>query len=370
MLAAHPSRSLLTLLALTSLARAEGQTRLSVAVFDVEVRDGAPVGEQLRKDLHAYLSAQALVQGFKVVVRTEANRHHYEACLTRACQRRSAKALGADRALVCEIAKRAGECAATALLIEIQRPAAEQVTAVGACSEEGLSRSLRAAVKKLTARPGAARPLPPEAPRPAPEPEPSPRTAAPDPPAKTGRLKLDSAARSIGPRRAPVKIEVFSDYQCPYCATLAQTLMALVRRYPAKIRLERRDYPLDSACNPALSAPMHPVACEAAYYARCAAAQGKFWELDALLLKEHRALDAGRLKDLAAQLKLHERKLAACLQSRKTRDAVAQDIKLARSRAVSATPTSFVNGQLVSGAQSLEAFERQVRSLLGLPAAP
>jgi protein-disulfide isomerase len=343
-------------------AEAATPTKPLLAVFDVEARS-LGLGGELLKDLRAYLGAQATAAGFRVLPRTGAQSHLYEVCSSHACQRQSARQLGAERALLCELQRAAAgaTCTVTLLLMEVRRAAAERVKVEGACSEEGLSSAIKTAVSMLSGKATASKPLPPEPPRPPPGVEPTPDPSAT--PAST-TLKGDSATRSIGPKNAPIVIDVYSDYQCPFCAALHETLLKLLRANPGKIRLQRRDYPLDSACNPSISAPFHVAACEAAFYARCAAAQGKFWEMDALLFKDARALDAARLTALAQQLQLNGRKLKSCLASRKTRNAVIADINEARSRGVNATPTSFVNRQLVSGALGLDAWERKVQEIL------
>jgi protein-disulfide isomerase len=348
------------LVALALGAEAATPTKPVVAVFDVEGR-ALGLTSDLLKDLRAYLGAQAAVAGFRVLPRTGANSHLYEVCSTHACQRQSAKQLGAERALLCEIqsAGSDGKCAVRLLLMEVKRAAAEQVRVEGGCTEEALSSAIKTAVNKLSGKPSAITALP-DPPRPPPvvEPTPDPATLAPAP------LKGDSATRSIGPKNAPVVIEVYSDHQCPYCARLNETLLKLVRAHPGKIRLQRRDYPLDSACNPSISSPFHAMACEAAYYARCAGAQGKYWEMDELLFKNSSSLTSDRLKDLAKQLKLDGRKLKACLGSRNTRRVVVADINEARGRGITGTPTSFINRQLLSGAVGLDVLESKVQEIL------
>ena len=223
--------------------------------------------------------------------------------------------------------------------------------------------SVKAAAQRLTGKQAAVKPLPPEQRRPPladPEPEPSPPATSSGAPAGA-----TSATLSIGPRKAPVKLELFTDFQCPFCAKLHDTLLELVRRHPGKIHLQHRDYPLDPACNAAISSPFHPMACEAAFVARCAAPQGKFWEMAALLYKAGRGLDDAKLAELGKQLKLNERKLKVCLKSPRTRAAVVADIALGRSRSVSGTPATLVNGQMVGGAQELDFWEERVKGLIG-----
>jgi protein-disulfide isomerase len=334
-----------------------------LALFDIEAKQTG-LGDQLLKDLRAYLGAQLTARGFRVLPRTGANSHEYDACLTRTCQRRAARTVGADRALACQIKKLDGtRCEVTLQLLELKRHAAEQTAATAACDEVGLMASVKAAAQGITGKQAAIKALPPETRQPPladPEPEPTTRpTSSGIPPGAT------SATLSIGPKKASVKLEMFTDFQCPFCEKLHDTLLELVRRHPGKIHLQHRDYPLDTACNAAVSRPFHTMACEAAIVARCAAAQGRFWEMAALLYKAGRGLDDAKLAELGKQLKLNERKLKVCLKSPRTRAAVVADIALARSRSVSGTPATLVNGQMVGGAQELDFWEERVKGLIG-----
>ena len=79
---------------------------------------------------------------------------------------------------------------------------------------------------------------------------------------------------SLGPADAPVTIVEFSDYQCPHCRQSQATLKTLLRRYPGKVRLVHRDYPVPQ---------LHPGAAAAAEAARCAGEQEAFWPYHDLL---------------------------------------------------------------------------------------
>ena len=69
-------------------------------------------------------------------------------------------------------------------------------------------------------------------------------------PKETMRLGPDLA--SSGPANAPVTMVEFSDYQCSHCKHAAENLPRILARYPGKIRLVNRHYPLSSECNPFL----------------------------------------------------------------------------------------------------------------------
>ena len=83
-----------------------------------------------------------------------------------------------------------------------------------------------------------------------------------------------------GPESAPVTIVEFSDFQCPYCAASGPVLTRLFEKYPGKIRLIFRHFPL----------PGHIQAMPAAEAAECARDQGKFWEMHDLLFQHQEEL--------------------------------------------------------------------------------
>lgn len=85
-----------------------------------------------------------------------------------------------------------------------------------------------------------------------------------------------SAAKSLGNPNAPIKMEVFSDYECPACGRFYEgTLRPMIDDYVAsgKVYLIHRDFPL----------PMHKYSREAARWANAAARIGHFESVDRVL---------------------------------------------------------------------------------------
>jgi protein-disulfide isomerase/uncharacterized membrane protein len=172
---------------------------------------------------------------------------------------------------------------------------------------------------------------------------------------------LPTSGLSIGPADAVVKIEEFTDYQCPHCGNAHTVMMEVLRRFPGKLRLVHRDFPLDMACNPKVTRPFHPNACQAAYYGRCAAQQGKYWPLDALLFQHRERLEEDQLKALASKVGLDLDRLARCVASPLTQSAILADIQDGLRLGVEGTPTLFVNGEKIVGMRPLEFWEERIR---------
>jgi protein-disulfide isomerase len=151
-----------------------------------------------------------------------------------------------------------------------------------------------------------------------------------------------------GPVDAPITIVEFSDFQCSYCKRVLTVLDQVLERYPSKVKLAFRDFPIVN---------IHPHAHKAAEAAHCAAEQGKFWEFHDLLFEKQDAIPNANFSEHAKALGLEVTPFQACLESQKYKDKVERNYADGVKAGVSGTPAFFINGRLVSGAQPLEAFK-------------
>jgi protein-disulfide isomerase len=153
-----------------------------------------------------------------------------------------------------------------------------------------------------------------------------------------------------GPSAAPITIVEFSDYQCPFCRRWhAEVSQELFAAYPGQIRLVYRNLPLTS---------IHPDAFSAAEAALCAGDQQAFWDYHDKLFGGE-LLGTGVYLQYARDLNLDLKAFEACLDDRKYQDTIQSDSDFAINLGVRSTPTFFVNGLAIVGAQPLEVF-RQV----------
>jgi uncharacterized membrane protein/predicted DsbA family dithiol-disulfide isomerase len=176
---------------------------------------------------------------------------------------------------------------------------------------------------------------------------------------------LPTAGLTIGPAGAPLKVEEFTDFQCPHCGAAHEVMIEVLRRFPGKVHLVHRDFPLDRSCNAKVQHRMHENACRAAYYARCASRQGRYWRLEGRLFANREQLDESSLRTLAVEVGLDLGQLESCVRSAQTQQAILDDINEALQRGVAGTPTFFVNGEKVIGPQSLEFWEQRIKRLEG-----
>lgn len=151
----------------------------------------------------------------------------------------------------------------------------------------------------------------------------------------------------LGNANAPVTVVEFSDFQCPFCQRVMPTLKQLREAYGDRVRIVWKDFPLTS---------IHPQAFKAAEAGQCAREQGKFWEYHDRLFANQQALEQEFLKKYAADTGLDAAKFSACLDTAKYAERVQAQMGVGTSLGVSSTPSVFINGRLLSGAQPYETF--------------
>lgn len=151
------------------------------------------------------------------------------------------------------------------------------------------------------------------------------------------------AARVEGNPDAPVTIVEFGDFQCPFCGRVEPTLQAVLKKYNGEVKLAFRDFPLTA---------IHAYAEGAAVAGRCAEAQGKFWQMHDAMYADQSKLTEADLEKTADGLGMNESAFAACMNSGKYSAAIQQDLADGGRLGVSGTPSFFINGQFLSGAQS------------------
>ncbi len=156
------------------------------------------------------------------------------------------------------------------------------------------------------------------------------------------------AARGGGPN-APVTLIAFSDYECPFCKRAEETVQQVLKTYGDKVRLVHRDFPL----------AFHAHARPAAEAARCAEAQGKFWEYHGKLFASP-DLTPEKLQALATEVGLDRAKFDECVAKQQFKAAVDKDVADGTDAGVTGTPAFFVNGRMLSGAQPFEKFKELI----------
>jgi protein-disulfide isomerase len=169
-------------------------------------------------------------------------------------------------------------------------------------------------------------------------------------------------ARTRGSAAAPITIYEMSDFQCPWCARFTlETMPLLEREYIAtgKVRLIFVNFPL----------PMHPNAGPAAELAMCAARQDKFWAVHDLLYRHQD--DWKDLREpatyflgLADSAGASRDAMVECLRSGATRPMVQRDAEGAARAGAHSTPSFWIEGGILAGAQPIEVFRPILDSII------
>ncbi len=168
--------------------------------------------------------------------------------------------------------------------------------------------------------------------------------------------KIDvEGAPVLGNTDAPVTIVEFSDFQCPYCARAMPALKEVQAKYPDKVKLVFKHFPLS----------FHQAARPAAIASMAASEQGKFWEMHDVLFDNHRALRPENMEEWAEKAGLDLERFRRDMKSKATAygDRVDGDFKHGQSVAVRGTPTIYINGKKVQN-RSVEGMAAMVEAAL------
>ena len=178
----------------------------------------------------------------------------------------------------------------------------------------------------------------------------------------------------LGKPDAPLTMVEFTDLQCPFCRQFHVAAYEQIKKDyidTGKLRYISRDFPLDA---------IHPFAAGAAYACRCAADQGKFWEMRHTILLNNAKLSDEVFVTFAQDLKMNVTAFKACQATAATKFQadMQKDMADATSVGVSGTP-SFVIGRTsatgldgirIVGAQPYTAFDAKLKELLASPPTP
>ena len=170
-------------------------------------------------------------------------------------------------------------------------------------------------------------------------------------------VPIDSNDPVFGAADAPITIIEFADFQCPYCQRHAvQTYPLLLEDFGDQIRFVYKDFPLTG---------IHEQAFPAALAAQCAQEQGMFWEYHDLLFSGGMELGDDAYFAYADELGLVGSEFTVCYEEGRFSDIVQADYDLGIRLGVNATPTFFVNGIRVVGAQPYSVFADLIEYELG-----
>jgi protein-disulfide isomerase len=169
----------------------------------------------------------------------------------------------------------------------------------------------------------------------------------------------------LGSPDAKVLIIEFGDYQCPSCRMFWKDVEPRLKKEyidTGKVKLVFRDFPLMQ---------IHPEALLAAMAVNCAGDQKKYWEYHDKVFREQYnrgddviRLKAADLKKWAKETNLDQPAFDQCLDSEKYKNEVMKDKADGEAAGVQGTPTFFINGRVMGGAQQYPEYKKLIDELL------
>jgi len=144
-------------------------------------------------------------------------------------------------------------------------------------------------------------------------------------------------------------ITEFSDYLCFQCKKMHLLLRRLVEKNPEKIRLIHRHYPMDHRYNPLVKEPFHIGSGDMSLLSIYAAKEGKFWEMNDVLLGVDISGGKIDIKELAEKIGLDNGKLAISRYDNTIRRILWLDIRDGLKAGIAGTPAYMINGKIYLG---------------------
>jgi protein-disulfide isomerase len=150
----------------------------------------------------------------------------------------------------------------------------------------------------------------------------------------------------LGNPDAPVSIVEYSDFQCPFCSRVQPVLKEVLNKYPDKVNLVFKHFPLS----------FHRAARPAAVASQAALEQGKFWEMHDVLFENQKTLDASKMDEYAKEAGLDVPRFNKDMEANKAKyeKQVEADFREGQAIDVRGTPSLYIGGKKVR-ARSVEA---------------
>lgn len=155
-----------------------------------------------------------------------------------------------------------------------------------------------------------------------------------------------------GNKDAKVTIVEYSDFQCPFCAKGTKVVEDIQKKYGSKVKIAFKHFPL----------PFHNQARLASEASLCANEQNSnlFWKMHDAMFADQTKLDRQNLIETAKKVGVKEDAFVKCLDAKKYAGNVEADVVQGQDLAIKSTPTFFINGKLLMGAQPIEAFSEVI----------
>ncbi len=172
------------------------------------------------------------------------------------------------------------------------------------------------------------------------------RPGRPDP-TRRYEISVAGAPRKGGEKAAVIVVE-FSDFQCPFCSRVSPALEKIHDVYGDEVQIVFKHLPLS----------IHPKAPAAHAAAEAAHRQGRFWEMHDRIFSAQRDMSPENYREYATDMGLDLAQYDRDVSSGSVKSRIDADVREAAKLGVTGTPSFFVNGRFLSGAQPFESFKR------------
>jgi protein-disulfide isomerase/uncharacterized membrane protein len=167
--------------------------------------------------------------------------------------------------------------------------------------------------------------------------------ANPGDPVVESPYKLEMSTESFAD--APIRLSVFSDFQCPFCQVVADNVHELAKEFKGKINIQYMFYPLDNACNPKIKSSFHQFACKAAYLSACQ--KDKFVEVHDFIFANQKELSFENITQWEKDFGL-----SGCFDNKEIQEDIQKTILAGDQYNLQSTPTIILNGRKLEGSVS------------------
>ena len=153
---------------------------------------------------------------------------------------------------------------------------------------------------------------------------------------------ISTADHLLGSVEAPVKIIVYSEFECPYCQHYSETIKQVKKDFGDQVAIAFRHFPMpETSANALLMA----------IGSECAAEQNKFWEMhdELFLANKEKRLYSDELINMATKIGLDQKQFQDCISADRAKDKVIAQYKEGGEAGVIGAPTTFINGKLYTG---------------------
>lgn len=155
----------------------------------------------------------------------------------------------------------------------------------------------------------------------------------------------DSTSPLKGNISAPIKLYVFSSFQCPYCKVFAFSMQYLHQQHTSNLAMIFKHFPLSSKCNDAIKTDLQPLSCNVAIAAIFAHNENKFWPFHDNMFATDLSYDYEDISTIFNELNLDTKFIEEEIDPTSYMKKISDDIELAKKLKVEGTPSVFINNR-------------------------